>query len=148
LIASDTIEVLIELGVGNGAHWVGSGVETLGEDTAQSEGTDVTPGNAAEGSYATIGTTGRRYRYIIPGIMGNNDTTLLTEAVAWDIGVASASYQGMDDWITMDGANEMQAPWDAMGFWCDIPSGTALQLRGAASAAPSGLQTAALYGVY
>ena len=148
LIASETIEVLIELGVSNGAHWVGSGVETLGEDTAASEGTDVTPGSGAEGSYATIGTTGRRYRYIIPGVMGNNDTTLLAGITAWDIGVGSAAYQGLDDWINSDAASEVQTPWTDMGFWCDIPSGTALQLRSAANAAPSGLQTAALYGVY
>jgi len=148
LIASETVEVLVELGVSNGAHWVGSGVETLGEDTAQSEGTDVTPGSAAEGTFTAIGTTGRRYRYIIPGIMGNNDTTMIANTVAWDIGVGSAGYQGMDDFTTTDNATEYQANWIVMGFWCDIPSGTALQLRGAAMQAPSGLQTACLYGVY
>ena len=148
LIASDTIELLVELGVSNGAHWVGSGVETLGEDTAASEGTDITPGTSAEGSYVTIGTTGRRYRYIIPGIMGNNDTTMTIETVAWDLGVGSAAYQGLNDFLTVDSTSENQTNWTDVGFWCDIPSGTALQLRGAASGAPSGLQTATLYGVY
>jgi len=148
LIASDTVNVLIELGVSNGRHWVGSGVETLGEDTAASEGTDVTPGGASEGSYVTIGTTGRRYRYITPGVMGNNDTTIVTGHVAWDIGVGSAAYQGLDDWLTHDDGAEIQAAnWD-MGWWCDIPSGTALQMRGQHAGTPSGLQTCALYGVY
>jgi len=149
LIASDTIEVLVELGTSNGEHWVGSGVETLGETTASSRGTAVTPGNAVEGSYASIGTSGYRYRYIVPGIQGNNDTTLLGEPVAWDIGVGSASYQGLDDWMSQDNAGEVQVPWHgSQGFWCDIPSGTALQMRAAARAAVSGLQYACLYGVY
>jgi len=148
LIASDTIEVLVELGVSNGAHWVGSGVETLGEDTAASEGTDVTPGSAAESTFVDIGTTGRRYRYIVPGVMGNNDTTLLAGLTAWDVGVGGVVYQGMEDWANADNSTETQAPWTEQGFWCDIPSGTALQLRAAHHSTPSGLQTAALYGVF
>ena len=148
LVASDTCEVWIDLGVSNGAHWVGSGVETLGEDTAQSEGTDITPGTTSEGSWTSIGTTGRRYCYIVPGIMGNNDTTLLSGDITWDIGVGSALYQGMEDWLTFDHSSEIQRNHLDFGFWCDIPSGTALQMRGQSGTTVSGLQTATLYGVY
>jgi hypothetical protein len=147
LIASDTAEVGIELGVSNGEHWVGSGVETLGEDTAASEGTDITAGGAAEGTFTAIGTTGRRYRYIIPNAMGNTDTTLLDGATAWDIGVGSAVYQNMQDFVTMDSSVELNFNTLDHGFWCDIPSGTALQLRGQ-HAATAELTTVALYGCY
>lgn len=148
LIASDTCRVLIDLGVSNGTHWVGSGVETLGEDTAASEGTDITPGTTSEGTFTSIGTTGRRYRYITPGIMGNNDTTLLQGDIAWDIGTSSAVLQGMEHWLTNDHSSEVQSNWYETGWWCDIPSGTALELRGQSGTTVSGLQTACLYGVY
>ena len=148
LIASDTVQIMLELGVAHGEHWVGSGVETLGEDTAASEGTDVTPGTTSEGTFTAIGTSGRRYRYITLNSMGNNDTTLLAGTNAWDIGVGGAVYQGMENFLTRDHGGESNGTHDSYGFWCDIPSGTALQLRAQASGSSSGLQTPALYGCY
>lgn len=148
LITVDTINVNFEYGVSNGEHWVGSGVETLGAVTATSKGTAVTPGGASEGAFATIGTSTRKYRYITPGIMSNNDVTIVAETNTWDIGVGNASYQGLTDYYTLDLAAESQSQWTPRGFSCDIPSGTALQLRGQSSATPSGAQTGCLYGVY
>lgn len=148
LIASDSCRVKVDLGVSNGGHWVGSGVETLGADTAASEGTDVTPGGASEGTFTSIGTTTRRWRYLVPGVMGNNDTSLILGDTAWDIGVSSALYQGMENYVVHDSSAESQSNESEMGWWCDIPSGTALQARGQSHTTPSGLQTVVLHGVY
>jgi hypothetical protein len=146
LIASDTARVFVELGVSNGRHWVGSGVETLGETTASSRGTSVTPATTGSG-WTSIGTSGRRYRYIALGVQGNNDTTLLDGWLHWYVGTGSAILQHVGALLTRTDATEAHEVNDA-GRWCDIPSGTALQLNAYASAAPSGLVYATLHGVF
>jgi hypothetical protein len=150
LIASDVCTVYIAVGNSNGEHWVGSGVETLGADTAASRGTAFTPGAASEGAWATMGTTGRRWRYINPQNIGNNDTSINAETLAVDIGTGSAVYQGMEGKTFMmnNTTVESNTSWEARGLWCDIPSGTSLQMRGQSHATPSGLTYGLLYGVY
>ena len=148
LIASDTCYILFEYGISNGEHWVGSGVETLGAVTGSSRGTAVTPGSSSDGSFASIGTSTRKYRYLNMGAMGNNDTSIVAETITWDVGSGGAVLQGMQDNYTLDLAAESQSQWTPRGWPCDIPSGTALQLRGQSSATPSGLQYCCLYGVY
>lgn len=148
LIASDTCYIIIEGGVSNGEHWVGSGVETLGENTAASRGTSVTPGSTSDGAWASIGTTGRKYRYVNIGVMGNNDTSIVAEFMGWDIGSGSALLQNMELFMTSDNATEYQSPWTPRGFWCDIQSGTALQVRAQSHTTASGVQYATLHGVY
>jgi hypothetical protein len=147
LIASDTAEVIIELGVSNGTHWVGSGVETLGEVTASSRGTAVTPANIGP-AWTTIGTTGRRYRHISVGVQGNNDTSILDTWYAWIIGTGSAVYQNLAWMLTRSDNLEAHDNETDAGWWCDIPSGTSLQLRAHSSNTPSGLVYATLHGVY
>lgn len=100
------------------------------------------------GAFATIGTSGRKYRYISPGIQGNNDTTQVAESITWDIGSGGSLLQGLQDYYTLDLSAESKSQWTPRGFWCDIPSGTSLQLRGQSSGTPSGLQYATLHGVY
>lgn len=146
LIASDTARVLVKVGNSNRAHWSGSGVETLGEDTASSRGTAVTPATSAP-TWATIGTTGRRYRHIVLGIQGNNDTTAVTVFTQWSIGTGSAVLQNLDD-IVASLASAEYWTWTNTGRECDIPSGTSLQLRSWSSSAPSGAVYATLHGVY
>lgn len=150
LIASDTVYILFDYGVSNGEHWVGSGVETLGANTAASRGTAITPGGASEGAWTSIGTSGAdyKYRYLNMGAMGNNDTTIVAETITWDVGSGSALLQDMSDNYTLDLAAESQSQWTPRGWTCDIPGGTALQLRGQSSGTPSGAQYACLYGVY
>jgi hypothetical protein len=142
LIASDTCEVTIELGVSNGAHWVGSGVETLGETTASSRGTSVT-----EVTWTTIGTSGRRYRYIVVGVQGNNDTSLVDGWWAWHVGTGSAILQHASMMRTRSDAAEAHSNMTE-GRWCDIASGTSLQVYADSSSAPSGVVYATLHGVY
>jgi hypothetical protein len=146
LIASDVLEVMITYGVANAGEWVGSGVETLGEVTASSRGTAVTPATAAP-SWATMGTTGRRYQHIVLSVQGNNDTTAVGVWMSWTIGTGSAMYQQLGGILTTLTAAEVHMVYDT-GRPCDIPSGTSLQLRSWASAAPSGDVYATLHGVY
>jgi hypothetical protein len=142
LIASDTVEVIIELGVSNGAHWVGSGVETLGETTASSRGTSVT--NA---TWTSIGTSGRRYRYIAVGVQGNNDTTMVDAWASWSVGTGSAVLQHITHMPSRYDASEAHSNANA-GRWCDIASGTALQVYAQANGTPSGVVYATLHGVF
>jgi hypothetical protein len=148
LIASDTVECLFEYGVSNGEHWVGSGIEALGATTASSRGTSVTPGSGSEGSFATMGTSTRRYRYLNVGIQGNNDTSYTAGSTSWDIGSGSSVLQSMEEFMSIGLAAESLSQWTPRGFSCDVPSGTSLQLRGQHSATSSGLQYGILYGVY
>jgi hypothetical protein len=146
LIASDTVRVLVEVGVSNGAHWVGSGVETLGETTASSRGTAVTPSTTGSG-WVSMGTSARRYRYVQVGVQGNNDTTLLDGYLNWHVGTGSALLQRLGGMPSRTDAAEAHE-FAQNGRWCDIASGTALQLNCYSSAAPSGNVFATLHGVY
>jgi hypothetical protein len=148
LIASDTAYIMVEVGNSNGAHWVGSGVETLGETTASSRGTSVTLGQASAGGATSMGTTGRRYRYICPMVQGNNDTTAVAQWVAWDVTNSGGTIlQGLENYLTAQSATEW---WETpgYGYWCDLPESTALYLSGQSHTAPSGVVYAHLYGVY
>jgi len=150
LIASDQVFVILELGSFNGGQWVGSGVETLGENTAASRGTSIATGGTSEGAWTSIGTTGRRYRYVMPSIMSNNDTTIVAEWDRVDIGVGSALYQGLENFILVNNATT-ESNWESETTHpreCDIPSGTALQMRARSHTTPSGVQYACIYGVY
>jgi hypothetical protein len=146
LIASETSEVVVALGRSNGAHWSGTGVETLGEVTASSRGTAVTPATAAP-TWASIGTSGRTYKYIVLGIQGNNDTTATSAHLLWSVGTGSAVLQNLGWFDSFISASEYHC-WGVVGDWCDIASGTALQLRAWANTAPSGAVYATIHGVY
>jgi hypothetical protein len=146
LIASDVCELVIEFGLANGRHWVGSGVETLGETTASSRGTSITPATTGSG-WTSIGTSGRRYRHLSVGVQGNNDTTVVATWFHWYVGTGSAILQDVGAMVTRIDSTEAHEARDT-GRWCDIPSGTALQLNVYSGAAPSGLVYATLHGVF
>lgn len=149
LIASDTAYVILDLDHTNGSAWVGAGVETLGQATAASRGTSITPGGTSEGAWATIGTSGRKYRYILPSVMGNNDTSIVAEWDRVDIGSGSAVKQGLENFILVNNAtNELNQDWTYNPRECDIPASTALQVRARSHTTPSGVQYATLHGVY
>jgi hypothetical protein len=148
LIASDTCYIMVEYGVSNGSHWVGAGVETLGENTAASRGTSVTLGQASAGTATSMGTTSRRWRYCLPAVQGNNDTTAVAQWATWDVTNSGGTIiGGMDNFLTAQSATEW---WEAQesGFWCDVPASTALYLSGQSHTAPSGVVYAHLHGVY
>ena len=60
MLTSANVTCRLELvGGGRSYHWTGTGVETLGADTANSRGTSVTAGGAADGAWTSIGTSAR-----------------------------------------------------------------------------------------
>jgi hypothetical protein len=146
IAGTETVQVNWRYGPPVAGMWSGVGVETLGEVTASSRGTAVTPATAAP-SWVTMGTSSRPYRYILMGVQGNNDTTAVDAWFNWQVGTGSAAYPGLTGWLTrIDSAEAVEN--DCRGQWCNIPESTALQLRAWASAAPSGLVYATLHGVY
>jgi hypothetical protein len=148
LIASDTARVTIFYGTSNGTHWVGSGVETLGEVTASSRGTAHTPSGTGGASWTTLGTSGRTYRYVQLGVQGNNDTTLGDSLMSWHIGTGSALLQDLGLILSTTFQTNEVHNFAQRGEWCDIPSGTSLQTRAWSTGTVSGNYFATLHGVY
>jgi hypothetical protein len=149
LIASDTVEVLMELfGGGEPLGWCGKGVECLGAVTASSQGTSVTPGTTSEGTFTDIGTTAREWRWIVPMPQGSlTDTVMAGNWVAVDVGVGGAIYQGLEEFHFATSTNEGIQNVHG-GRWCRIPSGTALQLRAQNSGSTAEPLDCCIYGVY
>ncbi len=147
LIASDTCNVEINYGWSNALAWFGSGVETLGENTSLSRGTAVTAGGASEGSWTTIGTSGYRYGYVTLGVQGNNDTSIAGGTLEYDVGTGSAVLQGMERFQVVENTTEFLSNVHD-GWWCDIASGTSLQVRAQHSGTTSGNNFVTIHGVY
>jgi hypothetical protein len=146
LVVSETIEVVVRYGTANGAHWSGTGVETLGEVTASSRGTSVTSSGTAP-AWTSMGTSGRAYKYIHLGIQGSNDTTAINAQFAWLIGSGSVAIPGLAWLGSLINASEYHV-FGRLGTWCDIASGTALQVKAWHHQVPSGVIYATLHGVY
>jgi hypothetical protein len=128
--------------------WCGQGVETLGAVAASSKGTSFTPGNTgANGTFATIGTSTRRYGAIQLGIC-SSDSSALAVAYHVQIGVSSAVLPGTPTYHVQMSTAELMVQ-NAYGgpIFVDIPTGTVLQVRGTCSGTAEAL-TATLHGVY
>jgi hypothetical protein len=142
------VGIIIEGCGGMPAHWVGRGVETLGENTASSTGTSVTPGTGSEGTFTSIGTSTYRYGYVVPWSHGTlADTTQANNEIMFDIGSGGTALPGLSDFSFNSNTNEAISAWGARGRFCNIPAGTALQLRGQASGTAEA-QDCLIYGVY
>lgn len=148
LIASETAQVTIECFEHSDYGWVGAGVETLGQVTASSRGTAVTPGTSSDGAWTSIGTSTRRYRAITGVYMGNTDTSLAQGIVSLDIGSGSAALPGLENFDHIADSNERSFPMTFRPRVCDIPDGTALQARLQCSATDAEVKYVTLYGVY
>lgn len=126
--------------------WCGQGVETLGADAANSRGTFVTPGNAAWGTYTTIGTSTRRYGAIQMGVNGS-DATTNTAQYLFQLGAGSQRLGTGTQYIAAS-TSELSV---RLGLWhpefVDVPDGTAVQGRAYCSTTPEDYQMLA-YGVY
>lgn len=127
-------------------NWFGVGVETLGANTASSKGTNVTPGDTTRGSWSSIGTTGRNYGYVQPMINGATDTNIVNNAIDADIGTGDAVIPGLEMFQFGSTSTEQLAN-SSLGRFCNIPSGTPLQMRSAVS---NNIDTHdfLIYGVY
>jgi len=116
------------------AWWFGSGVETLGITAATSKGTSVTPGNTGVmGSWTTIGTSTARYGAIEWGPNGT-DATAATIQYYFQLGRNNVQIPGAPTKSIFVGTAESLRMSACYGpSWCDIPSGSAIQVRGTAS---------------
>lgn len=146
---SDVAGIMITLGINGDQEWHGIGVETLGEDTTESRGTGVTVGSGSEGSWTSIGTTGRRWRYLLLCHTGGTDASMQNGTIAWDISADNSTvYQNMQELQSTLSTAELATKPFPVGAWCDIPSGTSLYVRGQADSAGMETQHVILYGVY
>lgn len=136
-------------GGGEPIGWVGRGVETLGQVTASSKGTDVTPGGASEGTFTSIGTSGFEYKYVTTMLHGNiPDTTQVAHGISVDFGTGSALLKDLQDFRFGTNSAEHSGPWSTVGRWTTIPSATALQLRAQSEDATVEASDYCIYGVY
>jgi hypothetical protein len=120
---------------------VGSFSETLGEDTATSLGTSITPGNAADGSWVDLGTTARDMWWWQLGYVVNN-TTVTAEYTYLDVAHGDASNKALI-FRTIHGGTtgetsgllaESQVLWPVA--YCPVPAGDHIYVRGRCNNAP------------
>lgn len=128
--------------------WCGTGVETLGIDSANSKGVDITPGNSgAFGSWTTIGTSGAPYGAFQFGV---NSLTSVTTNNGYNlqVGYDSTVLPGTTyfQFVVWD-SEVLKRDWNRTAFWCDIPAGKTIQARGTCSGTAQ-VCDVAFYGVY
>lgn len=130
--------------------WCGSKVETLGSVPSTSKGTAVTPGASGTfGSWTTIGTSGARYGAYQIGISGNVDATPVAGTCYWQIGISSAQIPGTQTiWRTFGAGSGGHIAQPGGPSWCDIPTGTVLQLRNTFDTTGPEAINATIHGVY
>lgn len=136
------------LGGGDGHHWVGTGVEAVGANTADSGGTSVTMGTTSDGTLTSIGTSTYAWGYIVPGVSGN-DTTTNGSLHDWDIASGSATTDlipGLDQFLTRFSTSEASMGF-VSGRYLHVPAGTTYYIRGQSSGAAEDLDVI-IYGVY
>ena len=131
-----------------GMWWCGQGVETLGNVAASSRGTSFTPGNTgAAGTYATMGTSTKRYGALQLGIT-SNDASALAVAYQVNIGVGSQRLPGTPTFhVQMSTAEVMSQNAVGGPIFVDIPASTAVQVGGTCSGTAEAL-SATIHGVY
>jgi len=129
--------------------WAGAGVETLGALTATSRGTQVTPGGASEGTFTTIASSTRDYRYVLGRSIGSVDTTQNVSVQTLDIGTGSALIPGLENFYGTFTSGEICVPApEDLGRWVQVPSGTALQARLQSHTTDTEAKSVCIYGVY
>lgn len=146
LIASDTCRVRIQLYQTGG--WCGQGVETIGQLTATSRGTQITPGTTSDGTFTTLGTTVYTWKYVVCYQIGSADTTVNVGVIATDLGTGSALIPGLENFHTTNTSGEIMVPHQADGRWVNVPAGTALQARCQSSTTDTEAKSVIAYGVY
>jgi hypothetical protein len=145
--SNTTLRVRMRLfGGGEGSHWTGTGVESVGAVTASSRGTLVTAGTTSDGTFTALGTTAHDWGYVLPMVAGCDGTALNSGAVAGDLGVGSVLIPGLDEFYYTNSTAETSSEFTC-GRFCFIPAGTALQMRLQTSGTASN-QSCVAYGVY
>ena len=139
--------VMIELlGGGRSNHWTGTEVEAIGADTANSSGTMLTHGTAAEGTITSLGTTVNEWGFVQPMMGGNVDVTMLSGMIAMDLcSSGTVVIPGLEDFLFSSCTSEAGSNWSG-GRFCYVPAGTTLNARTRGSAAAEA-QAVVCYGV-
>lgn len=120
--------------------WCGTKVETLGSTPASSIGTECT--NA---TWTSMGTTTGRWGAMQIGFNGTTGSSN-DYGLQWTVGTGSAAIAQAPVYPASIASNEQNRRQLHGPRWCDIPSGTALQLKCDGNTAQT--IDAVLYGVY
>jgi hypothetical protein len=128
--------------------WCGQRVEGLGITESTSKGTSHTPGNTGSySSYATIGTSTRRYGALQLGVNGS-DANASAVGYYWQIGLGSSRLPGTPTFYVAASTAEVAARSGYQGpLFVDIPASSAIQVRATCSGTAEAWNVA-LYGVY
>lgn len=127
VIASDVAKVGIQLF--NTGGWSGGKCESVGEDTANSRGTSVTPGTTSDGTLTTLGTTGFNWKWCYATTMGNTDTTLNAGCMSVELGVGGSVLPMTQMDFQHDNGSEFHVVTRPFGKLCSVASGTTVQGR-------------------
>lgn len=145
--------VWVELlgGPRNPGWWCGEQVIAYGITAASSIGTNVTQGgSSAEGSWTAIGTTSQDHKAVCLMVQGSNtDTVMQSAGQNWDVGIDTSSTSILgENFLTRTQTSETLGYY---GLWLpiysNIPSGTALAVRGSSTVGTPDVIDVALYGV-
>lgn len=130
--------------------WCGQKVESLGINASTSRGTAVTPGaSGTYSSWTTIATTSHHWGAMQYAVGGNNDSNMLnTRGYHFQVGYGSQQCPGTCTvgWST-GAAETISITSLSIPIWCDIPTGTTMQVRATSSGTAEACNFA-LYGVY
>lgn len=126
--------------------WCGQGVESLGIDAANSTGTQITPANGSFSTFASIGTTTRRYGAIQVGIQGEG-ASFTGRGFYVQIGAGGSVLPGTDRFMVAAQSTELIGRFNTGLLWCSVPAGTALEARARSNATTDNLRVG-IYGVY
>jgi len=141
---------IIELfGGAPGAYWVGTGVEAVGANTADSGGTPVTVGTTSDGTLTSIGTNTYDWGYVTMHGTNNGDTAMLGNNSVWDMASGSATtalLSGLDEWVVNGSTTEVTYN-PLQGRYYHVEPGTTLYIRGQSSGNAEDLDII-IYGVY
>lgn len=133
-----------------GAWWCGRRVETIGVSRSTSKGQAFTPGaSSAWSSWTNVGSsTTRRWRSL-QWTLGGTDSAAVTGSMAFEIGVSGTRLLSIPRcYATTSNTEQQMRLTPPTPLFCDIPSGTQLQVRGAFSTTGPEENNIAIHGVY
>lgn len=148
---SQGVNVLFDMWGGDeGLHWTGTKVEAVGYNTADSGGTQVTPGTSSEGTFTSIGTNTYEWGAILPVVIGGIDTSLDNHQLFTDVSLdgGSTAAPGLGQWCASTSSSEYVNFQESRSRFCLVPASSSLYLRSQASTSATEASDHIIYGVY
>lgn len=133
---------------GNGIECIKAGTfsETIGTIT-NSAGVTFTPGNAAQGAWALLGTTSKDLWWWQVGVQ-LNDTTSQDEACTYELAYGDGTNMTSIVSRVYGALNASEEISQALHFgYCPVPAGSSIYIRGACSEAPSSTYNGVAIGI-